>query len=832
MIYVLYGQAGARWEQAKKDELENMLADVSKDIQTRGSVPACIVGDLNVQVQESRLLQKLLDSKILFDAQQLGTSTEQAKPTSHKGSGSRIDFVLANHFAAGFLKSYNVVPGILPQDHSEVRVKMDLSIGHQTRYVVHQPNNHHNPQYDRPPPDYNPSPRTSCPEVVSCLAQNKIDQAFRRWCDHAQKFLHKIPQTTGNGITYNAGTHRGQVRFQKQCIFPKQKDAHTLNLKSRRIAAALGRIQELQRSTHHGQQSDNTWKKVAKVLPDLPAPQKQELQQILQDRFSQNSLNTSEVLLRTCLKLSQSEDKTQGLKAWKARMAHSEKYAYQWLRSKDTNADETMRLADGTFTADTQQQLNAAHAAWMPLFQKFATKLPDLPTFEEHFVPFMKSSQMSLSPLAGPELVDVLSRSKNSAPSLDGWAPQSLIALSLWFPDIFNDLAAILNWIEEHSIWPKALCQAYASLIPKSGMSTAPSPLEFRPISVLSSIYRLWAKARFAHSLPWQELWSPSQVWGCRQHRGAETLCLQLALHMEQSAVEQQSAAGGIAFDFAKCFDQIPFQLLFRALEVRGMDNRIINPLKSMYDSLHRVFRLRGSCGPWWIAKNGLLQGCPLSMIASNSVVSTVLEVAQVKCPEVIGRTYADDISATCIAPSTDELVRSISNFFRIVQALEEIQFGEIATKKSVTFGHPCLKSKVHPEYDHFRKYKIVSGSFISESQNSNASDIESGRFAKWHESVLRMRHCPLPWRDKFKMLLATSTQATYGQGTHSCGVPEEELTKIRSNIIRAMFSVDFYSLNPNLSFAILLPAQLDPLFCHIYQGLRTLARGLKDDSF
>lgn len=81
-------------------------------------------------------------------------------------------------------------------------------------------------------------------------------------------------------------------------------------------------------------------------------------------------------------------------------------------------------------------------------------------------------------------------------------------------------------------------------------------------------------------------------------------------------------------------------------------------------------------------------------------------------------------------------------------------------------------------------------------------------------------------------MLLATSTQATYGQGTHSCGVPEEELTKIRSNIIRAMFSVDFYSLNPNLSFAILLPAQLDPLFCHIYQGLRTLARCLKDDSF
>lgn len=78
------------------------------------------------------------------------------------------------------------------------------------------------------------------------------------------------------------------------------------------------------------------------------------------------------------------------------------------------------------------------------------------------------------------------------------------------------------------------------------------------------------------------------------------------------------------------------------------MHRRITNPLSAMYSSLRRVFKLRGSCGPWWVANNGLLQGCPLSMIGLNAVGSSILEIEQVRCPEVVARTYADDVSATC----------------------------------------------------------------------------------------------------------------------------------------------------------------------------------------
>ena len=202
-------------------------------------------------------------------------------------------------------------------------------------------------------------------------------------------------------------------------------------------------------------------------------------------------------------------------------------------------------------------------------------------------------------------------------------------------------------------------------------------------------------------------------------------MCLQIALHLEKCAVEQQSAAGGVADDFRKAFDLVPFELLFCALVARGMHPRIVNPLKAIYGSLRRVFRLRGSCGPWWSANNGLLQGCPLSMIGLNAVVSCILEIASIQCPEVVARTYADDVSASCVSSTTADLTRSIAKFDRIVRAWEEIQFGEIATKKSFTFGHPCLKRKIHVDFQHLQRFKIVGGSFVTENQQANASELK-----------------------------------------------------------------------------------------------------------
>ena len=79
LIYIVYGQAGSRWEQSKKDELESMIAAITHDMNGRGSVPALIVGDFNIQISESNLLQKLLFTKQWYDANCLGSADEKSK---------------------------------------------------------------------------------------------------------------------------------------------------------------------------------------------------------------------------------------------------------------------------------------------------------------------------------------------------------------------------------------------------------------------------------------------------------------------------------------------------------------------------------------------------------------------------------------------------------------------------------------------------------------------------------------------------------------------------------------------------------------------------------
>ena len=51
-----------------------------------------------------------------------------------------------------------------------------------------------------------------------------------------------------------------------------------------------------------------------------------------------------------------------------------------------------------------------------------------------------------------------------------------------------------------------AICYltAYTALIPRDATIVDPTPTEFRPLTVLSGIYRLWSTARFIAALSWQ----------------------------------------------------------------------------------------------------------------------------------------------------------------------------------------------------------------------------------------------------------------------------------------------------------------------------------------
>ena len=79
----------------------------------------------------------------------------------------------------------------------------------------------------------------------------------------------------------------------------------------------------------------------------------------------------------------------------------------------------------------------------------------------------------------------------------------------------------------------------------------------------------------------------------------------------------------GISIHDDKCFDLIPQAVLLALALERGMDPGTCRALAAIYKQLSRALKVTGVLGQWWQAPNGILQGCPLSVILVN-VLSTI----------------------------------------------------------------------------------------------------------------------------------------------------------------------------------------------------------------
>ena len=436
----------------------------------------------------------------------------------------------------------------------------------------------------------------------------------------------------------------------------------------------------------------------------------------------------------------------------------------------------------------------------------------------------MKSHPQHLDPLTGNRLTQTLKEVKPSSTGLDGWSLAELVALSKWYPIMFSHLASLLNLIEEIGEWPTSLVTGYTTMLPKPDGPAVPGPMDMRPISVLPHIYRLYSKTRFKDSISWQAHWIHERAFGGVPKRSAETLAFQVALAVE-AAHSQSKLAGGISYDFAKAFDVIPVNVMLDTLHARGASCRLLNSMKGVYSQLSRTYRIQGSFSEFWRASNGIIQGCSLSLLGLNSLIAAILEKADSIPRCLIGRAYADDISGECSAEDPAELLQQTKNFHDIVTSYQQCGLGDISMKKTFTFGDQSLRQAVDPQIEHVNDFRLVGVSVVSQVLTGSFTKLEQKRLDKWKNTIAKVRCLPLSWPEKAKTLLSTQSQATWGQGAHQLPNDIKALNLVRSSLMRTFYNADFYSMSPLLTFALLVPVQLEPSFAMQYAGLLTFQR-------
>eukprot|EP00660_Eupelagonema_oceanica_P019105 gene19105-biopygen18276 len=196
---------------------------------------------------------------------------------------------------------------------------------------------------------------------------------------------------------------------------------------------------------------------------------------------------------------------------------------------------------------------------------------------------------MEVEDICGEDLKAILKRmGKHQAAGMEGWKPADLKKLPLPLLDM---LAEVFNGIEKTGTWPKTLMRSLITLIPKG---EGAEPLQMRPISVMSAVYRLWASTRLRTMIEWQEQWAAKGQRGYRPGQGTEDLCWDLALQLEEALLKGEPF-GGASLDSEKAFDRMPQGILMNLMEELGLHDRIVAPLRAMYQGLRRRFRATGA---------------------------------------------------------------------------------------------------------------------------------------------------------------------------------------------------------------------------------------------
>ena len=286
---------------------------------------------------------------------------------------------------------------------------------------------------------------------------------------------------------------------------------------------------------------------------------------------------------------------------------------YRWLKDESYAPPVTfLTRPDGTATASPAEMDGLLQDAWRHINRKYATDPePDPLAFLRRYGHHVRRVPMLASQLDGPRLRKRLSCMKPSALGLNGGSLADLRSL----PDrLLGLLADLLREVELRGKWPARLAEGYTALVPKEG---PPGPLNTRPLNVLSMVYRLWARLRLVDAIAWQEAWAHPAAFRLRPARIAPDEAAVTHVLLERFRLRGWAVAG-MSIDYVKCFDVIPQAVVLALALQLGMDPGSGRALGAMYKQLRRAFKLAGALGLWWQATNGILQGCPLSVILVN----------------------------------------------------------------------------------------------------------------------------------------------------------------------------------------------------------------------
>lgn len=306
-------------------------------------------------------------------------------------------------------------------------------------------------------------------------------------------------------------------------------------------------------------------------------------------------------------------------------------------------------------------------------------------------LPPMNSQSIFINFTDKEEVTKVINQLKIKKGGVDGIHSKVLIALVDF---ISQPLTHILNQCIAHSVWPN--CLKKAEVIPIHKANEKFSPSNYRPISLISNIAKIFEKIisnRILNFVHKHKLLSKKQ-FGFLKKIGTSD-ALNFLTNLLYDKLDKSTPIAVTFLDLAKAFDTVDHSILINKLFNYGIRGCALELIKDYLNNRYQCVKINGVVSGYQLINTGVPQGTILGPLLFILYINDLLS----QLPNETIISFADDTAVIAIEKSwslvkqkMNQNLNIISNWLKCnklslnINKTEVITFGNYSNSVPLTF--------------------------------------------------------------------------------------------------------------------------------------------------
>ena len=347
-----------------------------------------------------------------------------------------------------------------------------------------------------------------------------------------------------------------------------------------------------------------------------------------------------------------------------------------------------------------------------------------------------------------------------------GWTRSDLINMT---DGQVQSLLDFFHALEQGAAWPRQWCVGLVHCLQKRDDSVHVEG--FRPITITSLFYRVYAGIRSGQILAQLATWS--DYMQCGFLRYFVGVCLEISF-------QSGTPVHGLVADLIKAYNTLPRNPTFDFLRVLGVPEWFLSMWASHLSVFTRHFVVRRSTGDALLSCTGFPEGFPLACAAMTAVDLVWHTWQKLHTPRVLPMSYVDNFELVCDkALDLDASSRQLDRFCQLLDLSVDKQ--SLYAWSTCPNGRRELKD---------RGYKISLGNrdlggqvtYCRQLRNKVLTD----RMQAVHPFFAKLRKANLPQGAKKANIL----QCLWPRALHGCEavkVGVQHFDKLRSGVMQAL---------------------------------------------